>query len=68
MPDYRVSYSGMDDKMLSQGTDVCQLVWYVGQFQVAYFLVLHWHLKVYFFSSPFRGKFDSGMKGIKFFN
>ena len=30
-PDYRVyfSYSGKDDKMLSQETDECQLIWYV---------------------------------------
>ena len=47
---YRVyfSYSIMVDKMLIQKTDECQLVWYVSQFQVAYCVVLHWHLKSLF--------------------
>ena len=35
----------MGGKILSQATEECQLVWYVSQFQVAYFLVLHWHVK-----------------------
>ena len=42
-PDYKVYlfYNGKSDKMLSQETDECWLVLYVGQFQVAYFFALH---------------------------
>ena len=34
------SYNDKGDTMLSQETDECQLVLYVGQFQVVYFFVL----------------------------
>ena len=43
------SYNGKGDKMLSKETDKCQLVLYVGQFQVAYFLgkvFLMWDIRI----------------------